>query len=64
MTRFILRTKRRDAVSGMEGEWLHTLDVECPELEQIMAVGGYGESGYHHVELVGVEIITKGTQPQ
>lgn len=57
MIRFILRTKKRDAVSGYEGEALRTLDVEVPQLEQELSVGGYGEMGYHRCILIGVELL-------
>lgn len=60
MIRFILKTKKRDVASGYEGEALRTLDIEVPPLEQELSIGGYGEMGYHHCELVGVELLPDG----
>lgn len=58
MIRFIMRTRRKDPVSGYEGEHLYTFDTEVPSLEAELNAGGFGESGYECNELIGVEVIT------
>lgn len=55
MLRAILKHKYRDSVSGAEDEFFQTLDFDCPTLEGALKHGGYGESGYEIVSLVGVE---------
>jgi hypothetical protein len=57
MIRFIIKTKWRDGNSGAEGEYFKTLDVEVPELQDALTVGGYGENGYEMAVLVGVETL-------
>lgn len=58
MIRFIMRARRKDPVSGYEGERLYTFDTEVPALEAELGAGGYGESGYECNDLIGVEVIT------
>ncbi|MCZ4330736.1 hypothetical protein [Castellaniella denitrificans] len=44
MLRFIIKNKWRDGTSGAEGEYLRTLDIDVPDLQDALTVGGYGES--------------------
>lgn len=54
----------RDAVSGYQGESVYTLDFEEYRLEAELKRGGFGESGFEAVELVGVEYIREApTRP-
>lgn len=57
MLRFIIKHKWRDAISGAEDEYLRTIDIDLPELQDALTVGGYGEHGYDMATLVGVEIL-------
>ena len=57
MLRFIIKTKWRDLHSGAEGEYFKTLDLDVPELQDALTIGGYGESGYEMAALVGVETL-------
>lgn len=59
MLRAILRRRMRDAISGCEHESLFTMDLEIPELEEQLRKGGFGESGYEVIELVGMEALTE-----
>lgn len=62
MLRAIIRTKIKDQYNGAEYEGLQTVDIDCPDLENLLNVGGMSENGYHIAELVGVEIIHKPTE--
>jgi hypothetical protein len=55
--RFIIKTKWRDSNSGAEGEYFKTLDVDVPELQDALSIGGYGGSGYEVAQLIGVETL-------
>lgn len=57
MLRFIIKTKWRDGISGAEGEYFKTLDIVVPKLQDELCKGGFGESGYDMVQLVGVEVL-------
>ncbi|MBW0450885.1 hypothetical protein [Paraburkholderia phenoliruptrix] len=57
MIRFILKTKFRDGHNGQEGEYFKTLDLDVPELQEVLSAGGLSESSYDATQLVGVEII-------
>lgn len=57
MLRFIVRRSFRDLHCGVETETFHTIDAECPALEAVLSQGGYGEAGYDHHSLIGVEIM-------
>ena len=57
MIRFIIRRKIGDNISGYRTESLETVDINVPELEQILIGGGSGESGFDIRELFGIEII-------
>jgi hypothetical protein len=47
----------RDAVSGCQiDNQLFSIRVDVPAIENELRRGGFGESGFESVELVGVEI--------
>lgn len=59
MIRAIFKNKHRDPGTGAEWITMETLDFNCPELERALKRGGLesgGMSGYHVVELIGVEV--------
>ena len=56
MLRFILKNTQSDSHTGMFKETHHTIDVNCPELESLLLVGGHGQDGFDTNELVGVEV--------
>jgi hypothetical protein len=60
--RAILRHKIRDSVSGYEGSNLFTIEFESESLEAQLRRGGFGESGFEVVELVGVELLDEDKQ--
>ena len=62
MLRVMLRRRMHDAASGCSIDNLFTLDVEVPELEQQLRKGGYGESGFEVIEMVGVEVLQEITE--
>lgn len=62
MLRFIIKNKWRDGTSRAEGEDLRTLDIDVPELQDALTVGGYGESGYDMASLLGVEVLPNQTK--
>lgn len=53
--RAILKRSFRDTVSGIDGYTFETLDFDYLPLEQRLKAGGYGETGFEKVELVGIE---------
>lgn len=57
MLRFIIRRKWRDGVSGLETDEFATLDTNCPELEEILKRGGFGDSGYDYSSVAGVMVL-------
>ncbi len=57
MIRLILRRKMRDQYSGLESDFLYTLDVDCPSLEAHLMRGGTGEHSYDVTQLVDAEVI-------
>lgn len=57
MLRFIIREKWKDGFSGAEGERIRTLDVDVPELQDALTIGGYSEHSYDIANLVGVEVL-------
>ncbi len=57
MLRAIFRRRMRDAISGCEvTNHLFSFRVDVPSIENELRRGGFGESGYEIVELLGVEI--------
>lgn len=54
--RFILK-KKWAMENGASGETYFTLDVSVPELEECFK-GGFSESAYEFVELIGVEFLS------
>ncbi len=59
MIRAVLRRRWADKISGASTDQLFTLDFDCPELEEALLKGGYGESGFDMTDLVGVEVLPK-----
>ncbi len=57
MLRFIVKRRVVDHIGETNDVFHRTIDVELPELENILTSGGFGENGSDHSELVGVEII-------
>lgn len=57
MLRFIIKSRWSDGISGAEGECLKTIDIDVPELQDALTIGGYGQAGYDIASLVGVEIL-------
>jgi hypothetical protein len=57
MLRFIVSRNWKDSVSGAESQNYITVDGDITELEELLRSGGYGESGYEHCHLIGVEIL-------
>lgn len=58
MLRFILRREVLDPHSGARFDSFLTLDAEVPELEAALTGGGYGNGGFDHTKLHGVEVLT------
>lgn len=59
MLRFILKQERYDSHINFHTEAMFTVDIDVPELEEILTSGGSGEQGYSQTYLVGVEIKEK-----
>ena len=57
MIRFIIKSRRKDSISGLESESLQTIDAEVQSLEKILCSGGFGENGYEVNDLVGACIL-------
>lgn len=61
MIRFIIK-RHTDNARTVGTSTFETLDVECPELEAALLGGGHDYAGSYDLrELVGVEILPKGT---
>jgi hypothetical protein len=56
MLRFIIKAKFK-YTSGVEGEYIYSIDHDVYRLEESLSRGGHGESEYELHELLGVEII-------
>jgi len=57
MIRFILETSVHDDISHASYKSIHTIDIDVPQLQNKLDVGGYGEHGHHICQLIGVEIL-------
>jgi hypothetical protein len=57
MLRFIIKRTIRDANDSYSSDTFETIDVELPQIEEILNRGGYGEMGFDRSELAGVEIV-------
>ena len=57
MIRFIMKRSTKDELSGATHETLHTLDVDAPEVEEVLTKGGMSQDGYDFYSLVGVEVL-------
>lgn len=57
MLRAVFRRRMRDAISGCEvTNQIYTIKVDVPEIENELKRGGFGESGFEIIELVGMEV--------
>lgn len=57
MLRAIFRRRMRDAISGCEvTNQIFSFRVDVPSIESELRKGGFGESGYEIVELIGIEV--------
>ena len=57
MLRLIIRRRMKDQYTGLEIDGFETVDMDIPELEQILTGGGADGSGYDVRELSGVEVV-------
>lgn len=57
MIRFIVQQHQNDFNSGLESKTFHTIEIDVPELEELLNRGGKGEMGFEHWQLLGVEIL-------
>ena len=57
MIRFVIERHEHDFNSGLERRDFKTLDVDLPELEEMLGRGGRGEMGFESWQLRGVEIL-------
>ncbi len=58
MIRLIVECHHADLNTGFERKDYVTLDVELPELQQLLADGGRGEMGFKSWRLLGAEVLT------
>ncbi len=56
MIRFIMKTIINSNVDGFKAEDFKTLDLEVPELEEMLMAGGRGTLGFEMTEFIGLEI--------
>lgn len=56
MLRVIFRHRMKDAISGCATTSLFSVSVDVPAIERELRRGGFGESGYEVVDLVGIEV--------
>lgn len=61
MLRFIIRRRWKDQWSGLDDDGFETVDIDVPELEQILCAGGFGEKSYDMRSLAGVEVLPAST---
>lgn len=57
MLRFVIECHESDFNSGMERRDVKTLDVDLPQLEELLRRGCRGEIGFESWQLRGVEIL-------
>lgn len=57
MVRFIIQHSQGDRISGAQWKSYETLDVDVPELERQLKLGGFGENGHDIRTLIGGEIL-------
>jgi hypothetical protein len=57
MIRFIIQRSQEDRISGAQWKSYETLDVDVPELERQLSLGGFGENGHDIRTLLGSEVI-------
>lgn len=61
--RFIIRHRGACHISAATWDDLTSIELDVPQLEEILTRGGKGESGFDRFELVGVEILEKVRKP-
>lgn len=61
MIRFIILHSQEDRISGAQWKSYETLDLDVPELERQLGLGGFGESGHDIRTLLGVEVLRDTT---
>jgi len=57
MLRYIFAIEKKDLNTGLETKEFETIDIEQQGIENILRMGGYGETGYCHTSLVGIELL-------
>lgn len=57
MIRFVVECHEMQYDSGRERRDYVTVDADLPELEELLARGGKGESGFESWRLLGAEIL-------
>lgn len=57
MIRLIVECHEYDFNSGLERKDYRTLDVDLPELESLLKLGGRGEMGFESWRLLGAEVL-------
>jgi hypothetical protein len=57
MIRFVVKVKWKCQYSGADGEEIRTFDIDVPELQKALTVGGFSEGGFELAQLLGVEIL-------
>lgn len=56
MIRFIIKKRHKDCDSAPLETFI-TLDIDVPQLEQMLRRGGWNQYAYEHFDLEGVELI-------
>ena len=55
MLRFIVKNEFLDSTTQQYSEGYTTLDIDVPELEELLKRGGYGNGGYEQHTLIGID---------
>lgn len=59
MLRFIFRHSTKDQNNGFETSGLVTLDIDVPEVENMLTRGGSSEAGYDFTDIEDIEVLPK-----
>lgn len=57
MLRFIFRRTVKDEFNGLETTRLVTLDIDVPEVENVLTRGGSSEAGYDFTDIEDIEVL-------
>lgn len=57
MIRFIIETHEVDNNIGQNERYYHTIDLDVPELEAQLKIGGSGPQGFLRAKVIGLEIL-------